>query len=400
MKKPALPINEAERLNALHSYAVLDTLSENNFDDITRLASQICETPIALISLVDDKRQWFKSYHGLKIRETNKDYSFCAHAILNPQEVMVVPNTLQDERFKNNPLTVGHPHVAFYVGVPLVNNEGYPLGTLCVIDNQPKTLSDDKIYALKVLAKQVVNQLELRKKTNELDQSIFELQKSHQYLERFALMASHDLKTPLTSIMLSAQLLKQKYSELVDDKANHFLDTINHSSKKLLGFLNNMLDYSKSNTVLTKRKDRIYVNDLLLHILKLLQIPENVQVKIPEQAVYVQTSLIALEQIFINLLHHAAKNSDKNSIAIWIDFCEESLFYHFKISDNSKGIEAKALKNMFAPLDFTKAKNKSADSETKIGLSTVKNLVESLGGAIKVSSVLNEGTAYEFTILK
>ncbi|WP_419801692.1 GAF domain-containing sensor histidine kinase [Mucilaginibacter sp.] len=400
MKKPSLPKNETERLNALNSYAILDTSYEKSFDEITELASQICGTPIALISLVDDKRQWFKSNYGLKIRETDKDYAFCAHAILNPLEVMVVPDAMQDERFKNNPLATGNPHVIFYVGVPLVNNEGYPLGTLCVIDHQPKNISDEKISALKVLAKQVINQLELRKKTAELDRSVTELQESHQYLERFALIASHDIKTPLTSIMLSAQMFKVKYSGLMDDKANYFLDTINHSSKKLLGFLNNMLDYSKANTVLTKRKDRIYVNDLLLHILKLLCIPENIHVEIPKQAVYVKTSLIALEQIFINLLHYAAKNTDKNSINIRIDFEEDQQFYHFKIFDNGRGIGPEVLKNIFKPLDFTKAETSPEDNKAKIGLSTVKNLIESLGGELKLNSVLNEGTTCEFTILK
>ncbi len=400
MKKPSLPKNEAERLKALDSYAILDTISESGFDEITQLASQICETPIALISLVDDKRQWFKSHYGLKIRETDRDYSFCAHAILNPLQVMVVPDSLQDDRFKKNPLAAGSPNVIFYVGVPLVNFEGYPLGTLCVIDHQPKNLSTEKISSLKVLAKQVVNQLELRRKTNELNQSIVDLQKSHQYLERFALMASHDIKTPLTSIMLSAQMLKMKYSELVDDKANHLLDTINHSSKKLLGFLNNMLDYSKSNTVLTKRKDQVYVNDLLLNVIKLINVPENVSVEMPQQAVYVKTSLIALEQIFINLLHHSAKNTDKNSILIRIDSFEENQFYHFKITDNNKQIEPKLLENIFTPLDFVKAETNIAAYKSKISLSTVKNLVESLGGEIKVNSVLSEGTTYAFTILK
>lgn len=400
MKEPFLPENEADRLKALYSYAILDSLPESDFDDITRLASRICETSISLISLIDEKRQWFKSTHGLQVSETAKEYAFCAHAILNPKDVMIVPDSLKDERFKNNPLTVGNPNVVFYAGVPLVNSDGYSLGTLCVIDHQPKNLSDSQIEALKVLAKQVMNQLELRRKINELNQTARDLQKSHQYLERFALMASHDIKTPLTSIILSAQMLKLRYSEIVDDKANHLVDTINHSSKKLLGFLNTMLDYSKSNTVLTKRKDQVYVNDLLEHILKLLNIPSTICVEVPKQAVYIKTSLIALEQIFINLLHNAVKYSDKKDGLIKIEFFEEKQFYHFKISDNGKGIEQNALEDIFASQILIKDVDKHLEKKAKIGLSTVKNLVESLAGQITVCSILHEGTTFDFTIRK
>src|SRR5579875_1248688 len=121
MKEPFLEDKEAERLKALDSYKVLDSLPENGFDDITKLASQICETPVSLISLIDKDRQWFKSRYGIDVYETKKDYAFCSHAILKPDEVMMVPDSLKDERFKNNPLATGDPHVIFYAGVPLVN---------------------------------------------------------------------------------------------------------------------------------------------------------------------------------------------------------------------------------------------------------------------------------------
>ena len=400
MNKPLIPENEAERLKALEAYKIMDTMPESGFDDITRLASQICETPISLISLIDDNRQWFKSRYGLKTSQTNKDYAFCAHAILQPGEVMVVQNSLKDDRFKNNPLAVGNPHVVFYAGVPLVNPDGYPLGTLCVIGNKPKTLSIAQIDALKVLANQVMNQLELRKKINELNETSLNLQETYQYLERFAMMASHDIKTPLTSIMLSAQILKSRYSKAVDDKANHLLDTVNYSSKKLLAYLNLMLDYSKSNTVLTKRKDQIFVNDLIQHILKLLNIPPFIHFEFPKHNIHVKTSRLALEQIFINLISNAVKYTRKKNGLIKVDFLDEKQFYRFKIIDNGKGIEAAELEAIFTPKMLIRDEDKPCDQKTKIGLSTVKNLVESLGGEIKVKSVLNEGTTFEFTIRK
>ncbi len=164
----ALPENEEERVDALKTYDILDSLPEKDYDDITKLASEICQTPISLISLIDDKRQWFKSNHGLIVHETPKEFAFCSHALLTPDKILIVPDSRADVRFRDNPLVTGEPHVIFYAGVPLVNADGFPLGSLCVIDNEEKKLTEQQVIALKALAKQVVNMLELRKKNKAL----------------------------------------------------------------------------------------------------------------------------------------------------------------------------------------------------------------------------------------
>ena len=159
----AIPANESGRLAALRAYCLLDTDPEQVFDDVTEIASLLCSTPIALISLVDEARQWFKSSVGLDVSETPRDVAFCAHAIVNPEEVFVVDDTHNDHRFALNPLVTGGPKVRYYAGAPLVSSDGQALGTLCVIDHVPRQLGQRELQGLKALARQVVTQLEIRR---------------------------------------------------------------------------------------------------------------------------------------------------------------------------------------------------------------------------------------------
>lgn len=203
-----IPENETARLKALQDYKVMDTLPEQAYDNFTKLASIICKTPIALITLLDDQRQWFKSRVGLEQSEIPREDALCNYTIMKPDNILVVNDATQDERFSANPLVASEPNLRFYAGAPLVTSSGEALGTICVFDEKPRELSADQLDALRVLSREVMGQFELRRSIANLEQSIFkqenyidQLQEYQRELEKVrAELESQSLTDPLTGV--------------------------------------------------------------------------------------------------------------------------------------------------------------------------------------------------------
>jgi GAF domain-containing protein len=207
------PANEKQRLATLRGYEILDTKPEAAFDDLTSLASYICQTPIALISLIDAERQWFKSKVGVSVTETSRDIAFCALAIFQ-SDVFIVPDASQDERFSENPLVVSEPKIRFYAGATLMA-DGQALGTLCVLDRVPRTLSPEQLEALRALSRQAQGQLELRRNLKRLEQSLAardraETEKEHTLQELRAALANIHTLEGLLPICLSCKKIQDQ----------------------------------------------------------------------------------------------------------------------------------------------------------------------------------------------
>ncbi|WP_374951208.1 ATP-binding protein [Mucilaginibacter sp.] len=395
-----VPESESERLEALASYDILDTNPEDDFEELTLLASEICQTPIALVSLIDDKRQWFKSHYGLNVTETPKEYAFCAHTIVNPHEIMQVRDARQDERFAHNPLVTGDTKVIFYAGVPLLNEDGYALGSLCVIDHEPKELTEGQLKALRVLSKQVLAQMELRRKINNLQKSNDTLVEANAFIQKFASTAAHDIKNPLSSIMLTAQALQSRLSTSGDVRSRNLVDMTLNSSKKLLTLVDEMLQYSKKPALLISNQQCFELSELLFKVIDLIDVPAGIKINYPHTEHALTCSSIALEQIFLNLITNAVRYNDKPEGIIDIHFLEDDQFYNFKVKDNGMGIAQKNHEKIFQKDVILNVIDRFNQKGTGIGLHTVKSLVEKLQGSISVSSRVGEGTTFNFRVKK
>jgi len=400
MQIPKTPENEFVRLKALKEYSILDTLPEEEYDDITRLASRICETSISTISLIDEKRQWFKSKIGLNATETSRNDSFCAHAIIEPDKIFTVKDSRLDSRFSDNPLVVGEPHVIFYTGVPLVSPEGLPLGTLCVIDDKPKELNDEQLIALQALSNQVVSLFELRKSKMLLEKFSKDLETRNIELEKFAHVAAHDIKSPLNNISSLTEILISQYSENLDDEAKMLMSMLDTSSMALRNLVDGILEHSKSDSILVEARSVFEVKKLVEETIRLLDNKKEYQFLMPFQDQKVFTNRIALQQILINLIANGIKYNDKKEVVIEVGFVDSENFYEFSVQDNGPGIKEENQQKIFGIFEILANEDRFGNKGNGIGLSTVKKLVEGLGGEINVDSEIGKATRFDFTISK
>jgi len=396
MIEAAIPANEEDRLRKLYALEILDTLEEQAYDDLTKLAAEICRTPIALVSLVDSDRQWFKSHHGLDARETPREYAFCSHAILD-DNIFVVEDSSKDQRFIDNPLATGEPYVKFYAGAPLIMSDKSKLGTLCVIGNEERTITDSQKEALAALARQVVSQLELRLKVKELE--ILDHTK-----DEFISMVNHELRTPLTSIYGAVSLLRNDIDEFKDGHKKLINISLNNT-KRLLSLVNDILDVAKMEA------GHLQLNNENLNIIRLLEksVELNEQYckdchtaltfSYPKNAksIRVNGDELRLLQVMSNFISNAAKFTHENDL-IEINVRIENNYVVVGITDHGPGISPDQHDLVFSKFKQLGKRSDNKLPGTGLGLNISKKIIELQQGIIGFESIPNEKTTFYFKL--
>jgi len=398
MINPAVPINEQKRLDSLEQLAIIDSFPEETYDSITKLASYICQTPIAVVNIIGSEQNWFKSKYGTDLPGSSREESFCGHTIMEPETLLEVPNASKDERFKDNPFVTSETPIYYYAGISLLDNNGLPMGTLCVYDSKEHHLNEDQKVALKALGKQVEMLFESRRKNLILEKLKSELDENNKILSDFASTVSHDLKMPLANMILTADMLKVKYANQLDARGLEYIDYLKESGLTLSDYISGLLDHYSNNGAGSSEKEEFFLNDLLEDIIDLLQIAEKCEINLPDNNLKLYGNSAALGQIFMNLISNSLKYNNKDKIIIEIDCTESRDFFNFSISDNGIGIPLSKQEDIFDLFTTAIDKDRRGKKGHGIGLSTVKKLIQSLDGTIKITSEEDKGTLFEFTI--
>lgn len=405
MNNPENPIphNELQRLAALKRYNILDSLPDTAFDDATRLVSYICGVPIAHISFIDENRQWFKSEIGVGVSEVPREISFCRYTILE-SSMVEISDTHLNERFKDDPNVVGGFNVRFYAGVPLTTPDGYNIGTICAVDHVSKELNENQRNALSIIAKHVINQLELATKNVELAAQRKIAQRAVLAKDSFLANMSHEIRTPLNAIIGFTDLLAQTK---LDEVQRDYVDSVQIAEENLLIIVNDILDLSKIESGnLTIEAHPFNLKNTLTHVYDLLKVntPEAVEfnlfldAKMPEMVIGDQGRL---NQILVNLAGNALKFTQEGEVTVSVkkvDETEDQYFLRFSVKDTGIGIQEDQVQNIFER--FTQAEESTTRrfGGTGLGLSIVKQLVELHNAEIHVKSKHGQGSEFFFVL--
>jgi signal transduction histidine kinase/ActR/RegA family two-component response regulator len=414
-----LPDNEAERVRALQTYRILDTPFEQEYDDIATLAAELCGTPMAFITLIDEARQWFKARVGSTQRETSRDLAFCAHAICRPDELMIVPDARLDRRFADYPNVTGPNGIRFYAGAPLVTPEGFALGTLCVADHQPRELTPSQERALRVLRRHIVNALELRRALNAQEAAIAALHVAQGELEtqrtravaateaksRFLATMSHEIRTPLSAIAGLSQWLG---TTPLNAEQRDALATIRTSSDLLLRLVNDVLDLAKVESGRLELEAAVFdPRECVRRALELvrpaaatkeLALESEIDDAVPAA---VRGDVTRVTQVLINLLGNAVKFTARGSVRLRLavaDVRADALDLSFAIADTGIGLEPEQIGRLFQEFAQADVSTTRHYGGTGLGLAISRRLVELHGGRIRVDSEPGRGSTFSFTV--
>ncbi len=376
---------EPQRLQALAAYEILDTPVEAAFDDITRIAAQVCGAPIAVVSLIDEGRQWFKSEVGLGVRQTPIATSICAHAILQPQ-LLEVPDTTLDSRFSTNPLVIGPPFLRFYAGAPLRTPDGHQLGTVCVLDHRPRRLDSEQRDALLALARQTMALMELRRALSRADAI-------ENNLRRLMATAGHDLRQPLHAIGLILELVGKKTSDpSVARQIGFGLDATIQLGQKLDELA--LASSAAASSLLPERR-RIRVQQHFEHLEQLwgpVARHQGVELRFVRCSAQVLSNPEMLDSMLGNLIGNAIKYTPRGRVLVGCRRLPGQT--RIDVIDTGIGIAPHMQTLIFDAFRKTDPRSEGLG----LGLSIVRSTAEALGHALQLRSVPGHGTTVSLSL--
>jgi len=410
MTETLVPDDEPARLRALRGLDVLDSLPEGAYDDIVTLAAELCGTPIALISLVDEDRAWYKAAHGLDAKETPRAFAFCSHAIRYPAEPLIVTNAAHDPRFADNPLVTGEPNIRFYAGIPLVTkSDQQPIGTLCVIGKEARELDDGQLQALTVLANHSEKLLHLREATTKLVRQQCELQQQQLELARLGRLSlagelvaevSHEISQPLCAISALAATL---------DVMNEHRGWEYGRTSALVGSLLQACDHARQ--ILTRLRQFIRntppefetcdINKILESTVEFLDFQSRrnevgIKVNLATSPLQVHGNSDHLQQVAVNLFINAFEAMSEVVVAdrsLMVSSWQEEDLVVVEISDSGPGL------TVSDEVAFTAFESTKVDG-LGMGLSICSRIIENHSGRISVSSSTGKGATFRIELPK
>jgi len=405
MKIAPLPPDEQSRLACLYKYDILDTEAEKDFDDIVQLASRVCQTEISLISLIDEHRQWFKARLGVENHETPRDPAFCAHALFS-DEIMIVPDARKDDRFFDNPFVTGSPNIRFYAGMPLTMDDGSRLGTLCVIDHEPRKLNEDQKSCLRILGKQVVNLLELRLKNKEVNQALHtveqqkeNLQKLNEAGNRLLSVIGHDLRSPFATLCALLELYeadKMSQEEFLD-----IMKAVRLNTHSALDLLNDLLVWAEDQFTNSEiHTESILLNPLVNEVIRdqraLLKRKGYQAVNLVPGDCQAQADRNALAFMLRNLLINANKFTENGTIKVQAEISEQNI--RISVVDSGIGMSRPQLDKLFDPTSRSSTHGTRGEKGSGLGLQLCKEFAKRHGGCIGAESEPGKGSRFYFTL--
>lgn len=384
---------EAERLKALNTYGLLGTQPEERFDEIVSLVAQLCGSDTALLSLVGEDLLWFKARYNYAAESGPRDGSFCSHALMH-DDVMVIEDAMLDERFNRNPLvTCPSTPIRFYAGAPLMGDDGLPLGVICAIDSQPKQMTDLQMQTLKVMANQIVAQMNLHR-------SVMQMQALNQSKDKFFAIIAHDLKAAFHGILGFSEVLDTEFDELDDASKRKIANYLNESSQSTYKLLDNLLEWARlENGSMPYRPKALQLDQLIedtVYSLQFMAAQKNISLTTRLQSdIWIEADMHMLQSLVHNLVANALKfTPNGGTIQIFDEVKDDQIT--ISVQDNGTGMNDVQLQKLFNVAYSQSTNGTNGETGTGLGLLLCQQFVQQHKGALNVSSQLGQGSTFSF----